>query len=97
MSAIRQQADVACCGCSTNLKEVLENDPHAYFVHDELLAPLRIMYNSLMETGDDSIANGRLLDAMRQVHLPLSCFLNHCCHAHQLFSCLHSSHSCLAV
>lgn len=65
----RLLAEIACCGCSTNLKEILENDPQAYFVHDELLAPLRIMYNSLMETGDDSIANGRLLDAMRQVQL----------------------------
>ena len=55
------------CCCSTNVKEVLENDPGAYFVHDELLAPLKVMYNSLQETGDDSIANGRLLDAMRQV------------------------------
>ena len=50
------------------MKEVLENDPGAYFVHDELLAPLKVMYNSLQETGDDSIANGRLLDAMRQVN-----------------------------
>ena len=50
-----------------NVKEVLENDPGAYFIHDELLAPLKVMYNSLQETGDDSIANGRLLDAMRQV------------------------------
>ena len=56
------------CCCSTNVKEVLENDPGAYFVHDELLAPLKVMYNSLQETGDDSIANGRLLDAMRQVN-----------------------------
>ena len=53
--------------CSMNVKEVLENDPGAYFVHDELLAPLKVMYNSLQETGDDSIANARLLDAMRQV------------------------------
>ena len=51
------------------MKEVLENDPGAYFVHDELLAPLKVMYNSLQESGDDSIANGRLLDAMRQVPL----------------------------
>lgn len=49
------------------MKEVLENDPAAYFVHDELLAPLKAMYGSLMDTGDDSIANGRLLDVMRQV------------------------------
>ena len=50
----------------------MENDPSAYYVHDELLAPLKAMYGSLMDTGDDSIANGRLLDVMRQVCL-LSC------------------------
>ena len=50
-----------------NVKEVLENDPGAYYVQDELLAPLKVMYSSLQETGDDSIANARLLDAMRQV------------------------------
>ena len=50
-----------------NVKEVLENDPGAYFIQEELLAPLKVMYNSLQETGDDSIANGRLLDCMRQV------------------------------
>lgn len=55
-----------------NVKEVLENDPGAYFIHDELLAPLKVMYNSLQETGDDSIANGRLLDCMRQVCPPSS-------------------------
>ena len=51
------------------MRDVLENDPSAYFVHDELLAPLKAMYGSLMDTGDDSIANGRLLDVMRQVCL----------------------------
>lgn len=53
--------------CSMNVKEVLENDPGAYFIHDELLAPLKVMYSSLQETGDDSIANARLLDCLRQV------------------------------
>ena len=53
--------------CSMNVKEVLENDPGAYFIHDELLAPLKVMYKSLQDTGDDSIANARLLDCMRQV------------------------------
>lgn len=52
---------------SMNVKEVLENDPGAYFIHDELLAPLKVMYSSLQETGDDSIANARLLDCLRQV------------------------------
>lgn len=61
--------------CSTNVREVLENDPSAYYVHDELLAPLKAMYASLTETGDDSIANGRLLDVMRQVCMfpPCNC------------------------
>ena len=53
-----------------NVKEVLENDPGAFFIHDELLAPLKVMYKSLQDTGDDSIANARLLDCMRQVSFP---------------------------
>lgn len=64
-----------------NVKEVLENDPGAYFIHDELLAPLKVMYSSLQNTGDDSIANARLLDCMRQVcsislFLPLASLLH---------------------
>ena len=49
------------------MREVLESDPEAYYTKDELLEPLHIMYNSLIETKDDSIANGRLLDVIRQV------------------------------
>ena len=50
-----------------NVKETLENDPEAYYSKEELVEPLLIMYNSLIETEDDSIANGRLLDVIRQV------------------------------
>ena len=50
-----------------NVKDTLENDRQAYYSMDELQHPLRVMYDSLMETKDDCIAHGRLLDAMRQV------------------------------
>ena len=50
-----------------NVKDTLENDRQAYYSMDELQQPLRVMYDSLMETKDDCIAHGRLLDAMRQV------------------------------
>lgn len=50
-----------------NVKEVLENDPDAYYNNEELLEPLKLMYRSLMATNDDGIANGRLLDVLRQV------------------------------
>jgi hypothetical protein len=33
----------------------------------ELFEPLQLMYNSLMMTGDESTANHRLLDMLRQV------------------------------
>ena len=56
--------------CSLNVKEVLENDPDAYYSKEELLESLLIMYNSLVETKDDSIANGKLLDVIRQVGRP---------------------------
>ena len=52
------------------MREVLEHDPEAYYSKEELLEPLHIMYNSLIETKDDSIANGRLLDVIRQVSPP---------------------------
>ena len=50
-----------------NVKEVLESDPEAYYDNEELLQPLKLMYRSLLETNDDGIANGRLLDVIRQV------------------------------
>ncbi len=60
---------------SVNVKEALETDPEAYYTGDEMLQPLKLMYNSLHATDDDSIGNGRLLDVIRQVHfiLPVSC------------------------
>eukprot|EP00955_Chlamydomonas_euryale_P085493 364100-Chlamydomonas_euryale.AAC.71 len=39
----------------------------AYLDIEELYEPLKMMYDSLMETGDDSVANGRLLDLLRQL------------------------------
>ena len=59
--------DAGSCACSVNVKDTLENDRQAYYSMDELQQPLRVMYDSLMETKDDCIAHGRLLDAMRQV------------------------------
>ncbi len=58
--------------CSLNVKEVLENDPDAYYSKNELLENLLVMYNSLIETKDNSIANGKLLDVIRQVSPPFS-------------------------
>ena len=46
---------------------MLESDPEAYYDNEELLQPLKLMYRSLLETNDDGIANGRLLDVIRQV------------------------------
>ena len=51
---------------SLNVREVLEHDPEAYSDKEELLQPLLVMYNSLIETKDESVANGRLLDVIRQ-------------------------------
>lgn len=53
-----------------SLKDILENEPEAYYEKRELLEPLKVMYRSLIETHDHYIANGRLLDVIRQV----SCF-----------------------
>jgi phosphoenolpyruvate carboxylase len=58
------------------VREVLESDPEAYYTKEEMLEPLHIMYNSLIETSDDSIANGRLLDVIRQVCRFLMCSLS---------------------
>ena len=55
--------------CSLNVKEVLENDPEAYYSKEELLENLLIMHKSLEDTKDNSIANGKLLDVIRQVQL----------------------------
>eukprot|EP00884_Botryococcus_braunii_P020823 jgi/Botrbrau1/7424/Bobra.0112s0023.1 len=53
---------------SRNLKEVLEADPDAYSTKDELLTPLMRLRQSLVETGDIAIADGTLLDVIRQVN-----------------------------
>ena len=43
----------------------LESDPAAVSCVDDVLGPLKRMYASLMETGDEHVASGRLLDAIR--------------------------------
>ena len=55
-------------GCSLSLKDILENDPEAYYEKNELLEPLKVMYRSMLDTKDTYIANGRLLDVIRQVN-----------------------------
>ncbi len=39
----------------------------AYVDVEEIYKPLKLMYDSLMNTGDESVANARLLDLIRQV------------------------------
>lgn len=36
----------------------------------ELMEPLQMLYDSLVETGDEAIANGHLLDLIRQARGP---------------------------
>ena len=50
-----------------SVEQALLSDKDAYHDKEQLLAPLRVMYKSLMDTRDDAIANGRLLDVLRQV------------------------------
>ncbi|GMH37898.1 hypothetical protein BSKO_05782 [Bryopsis sp. KO-2023] len=52
---------------SVSVKEMLEDD-ECIQSKEELLEPLMMMYNSLVEMGDEPIANGLLLDVIRQVH-----------------------------
>nr|AIT70074.1 phosphoenolpyruvate carboxylase [Mazzaella japonica] len=40
-----------------------------YTTKDELLEPLNIMYRSLVDTGDEIIADGKLKDLIRRVHI----------------------------
>jgi phosphoenolpyruvate carboxylase len=49
------------------VKDALANDPGAYASVDQVLDPLTRMYASLTETRDDAVADGRLLDVIRQV------------------------------
>eukprot|EP01025_Chloroclados_australasicus_P027986 TRINITY_DN2770_c1_g3_i1.p1 TRINITY_DN2770_c1_g3~~TRINITY_DN2770_c1_g3_i1.p1 ORF type:complete len:943 (-),score=138.17 TRINITY_DN2770_c1_g3_i1:18-2846(-) len=50
-----------------NVAKKLADEPEAYLHSAELLEPLEKMYESLVATGDDGVANGALLDFMRQV------------------------------
>ena len=54
-------------GCSYSVKNMLEEDPQAYSDKDSLLESLLLMYQSLVDSNDAIIANGRLLDSIRQV------------------------------
>ena len=67
LASLPMPATVSTLCMHRNVKEVLENDPDAYYNNEELLEPLKLMYRSLMATNDDGIANGRLLDVLRQV------------------------------
>jgi phosphoenolpyruvate carboxylase len=42
---------------------------NCYVEKEDLLEPLKIMYESLMEVGDEYVANDRLLDLIRQVQI----------------------------
>lgn len=48
-----------------NVRKALEDDESAYSCKAEVLDALTRMYKSLLETRDDSVANGRLLDVIR--------------------------------
>ncbi len=63
---------------NVNVREYLENDPEAYYSKDELLEPLTLIYNSLLDCGDKYIAHGRLLDCIRQVSCVPSCWIDMC-------------------
>ncbi len=39
----------------------------AYLDIEDMARPLKLMYDSLLSTGDESVANARLLDLLRQV------------------------------
>ena len=52
-----------------NVKEYLENDGTVYTTKEELLAPLTLMYRSLLACGDTYIAHGRMLDFVRQARV----------------------------
>ena len=53
------------------MKTTLEEDPLAYSDKEELVGSLLMMYRSLVDSNDAIIANGRLLDTIRQVQLPV--------------------------
>lgn len=49
-----------------SLKEALKEEPLAYENPEELTSILKLCYRSLNETGDESMANSKLLDVIRQ-------------------------------
>jgi phosphoenolpyruvate carboxylase len=51
---------------SENLRKALEI-PECISCAEDLLKPLKLMYNSLHETGDAQIADNQILDFIRQV------------------------------
>lgn len=50
------------------LTEALAQDPRAYENADELIDVLKLCHSSLVSTGDNSMANSKLLDVIRQAH-----------------------------
>lgn len=51
---------------SVRLRDALEQDPMAYSEAEELISVLTGCYDSLVATGDESMANSKLLDVIRQ-------------------------------
>ena len=51
---------------SISLVEALKEEPLAYSDPEELISYLKLCYKSLHDTGDESIANSKLLDVIRQ-------------------------------
>ncbi len=49
-----------------SVREALE-EAGAYLDIEDMARPLKLMYDSLLATGDESVANARLLDLLRQV------------------------------
>ena len=60
---------------SVRLTEALKMDPLAISDIEEVISVLKLCYDSLMSTGDESIANSKLLDVIRQAR----CFGLHLC------------------
>lgn len=52
---------------NVSVRQMLE-DEECIQTKEELLEPLTMMYDSLVEIGDEAIANSNLLDLIRQVH-----------------------------
>ena len=52
---------------TVSVKDALDDEDCLSHLCD-LAEPLLLMHRSLMETGDEHVANGHLLDLIRQVH-----------------------------